>query len=60
MNLILGFPTTMVLMKEEWTARASKYRYKININKASKDKLVEFIQIIIYFYNKQDLTNTNL
>ena len=50
----------MALMKEEWTARASKYGYKINVNKASKDKLVEFIQIIIYFYNKQDFTNINL
>ena len=29
-------------------------------DKASKNKLVEFIQIIIYFYNKQDFTNTNL
>ena len=50
----------MALMKEEWTARASKYRYRINADEASKDKLVEFIQIIIYFYNKQDLTNINL
>ena len=36
-------PTTMALIKEEWTTRASKYRYEINIDKASKDKLVEFI-----------------
>ena len=50
----------MALIKEEWTTKASKYRYRININKASKDKLIEFIQTTIYFYNKQDLTNTNL
>ena len=50
----------MVLIKEEWTAKASKYKYRINTNKVFKDKLVEFIQIIIYLYNKQDLTNTNL
>ena len=36
-------PTTMALTKEEWTARASKYKYRINADKASKDKLVEFI-----------------
>ena len=53
-------PTTMVLMKEEWTVKASKYRYGIDADKASKDKLVEFIQTIIYLYDKQDLTNTNL
>ena len=35
--------TTMALMKEEWTTRASKYKYGINADKASKDKLVEFI-----------------
>ena len=53
-------PTTMALMKEKWTARASKYRYRINANKASKDKLVEFVQTIIYLYDEQELTNTNL
>jgi hypothetical protein len=42
----------MALTKEEWTARASKYGYGIDADKASKDKLVEFIQTIIYFYNK--------
>ena len=50
----------MVLIGEEWTARASKYGYRINADKASKDKLIEFIQTIIYLYNKQDFTNTNL
>ena len=42
----------MALIKEEWTAKASKYGYEINADKISKDKLVEFIQTIIYLYNK--------
>ena len=50
----------MALIKEEWTAKASKYGYRINVDKAFKNKLVEFIQTIIYLYNEQDLTNTNL
>ena len=50
----------MALIKEEWTTRASKYGYGINIDEASKNKIVEFVQIIIYLYNKQDFTNTNL
>ena len=33
----------MALTEEEWTARASKYRYEIDTDEASKDKLVEFI-----------------
>ena len=33
----------MALTKEEWTARASKYRYRIDADEAFKDKLVEFI-----------------
>ena len=36
-------PTTMALIKEKWTARASKYGYGIDTDKASKNKLVEFI-----------------
>ena len=39
---------------------ASKYGYRINADNATKDKLVEFVQIIIYLYNKQDFTNTDL
>ena len=38
----------MALMKEEWAIIASKYRYRINVDKALKDELVEFIQLIIY------------
>ena len=36
-------PITMALTKKEWTAIVNKYKYRININKAIKDKLVEFI-----------------
>ena len=39
---------------------ASKYRYRIDADKALKDKLVEFIQTTMYLYNKQDFTNTDL
>ena len=53
-------PTTIALIEEEWAAMASKYRYRINADKALKDKLVEFVQTTIYLYNEQDLTNTNL
>ena len=34
---------TESLIKEEWAAMANKYKYRINIDKAIKDKLVEFI-----------------
>ena len=53
-------PTTIVLMEEKWAAIASKYRYGINIDKAIKDKLVEFIQTIIYLYKMQELIDINL
>ena len=33
----------MVLIKKEWTARVSKYKYRINADKAFKNKLVKFI-----------------
>ena len=36
-------PTTIALIEEEWAAMASKYRYRINADKALKDKLIEFI-----------------
>ena len=53
-------PTTIALIEEEWAIIASKYGYGINVDKALKDKLVEFVQTIIYLYNKQDLINTDL
>jgi hypothetical protein len=40
--------TTIVLTKEEWAVIASKYKYRINADKVLKDKLVEFIQLMIY------------
>ena len=44
--------------REEWVVRASKYGYGIDVDKATKDELVEFVQTTIYLY--KDLTNTNL
>ncbi len=51
---------TMALIEEKWAVIANKYRYGINVDEASKDELVEFIQTIIYLHNEQDLINTNL
>ncbi len=36
-------PITMAPMEEEWAAMASKYGYGINVDKATKNKLVEFV-----------------
>ena len=36
-------PTTMALMEKEWAAIANKYKYGIDIDKAIKDELGEFI-----------------
>ena len=33
----------MALIKEEWTIKASKYGYGIDTDKASKNKIIEFI-----------------
>ena len=41
-------PITIALTEEKWATIASKYRYKINTDKATKDKLEEFVEIIIY------------
>ena len=38
---------TMALTEQEWAAIASKYGYGINADKASNNKLVEFIQTTI-------------
>ena len=53
-------PTTMAPTEKEWATMASKYRYGIDADKASKDKLVKFIQTTIYLYKTQDLTDNNL
>ena len=50
----------MALTEQKWAITASKYRYGIDANKASNNKLVKFVQTTIYLYNKQDLTDTNL
>ena len=41
---------TESLIKEKWAAMVSKYKYRIDADKAIKDKLVEFIQTVIYIY----------
>jgi len=45
-------------MEINWKERIAKYRYGINADKAIKDKLVEFVEIIIYL--TQDLTDNDL
>jgi len=40
----------MALTEEEWAVMASKYRYGINVDEATKDELIEFIETIIYLY----------
>jgi len=45
-------------MEKEWAVIASKYGYGINANEAIKDKLVEFIEIIMYL--TQDLIDNSL
>ena len=51
---------TESLIKEKWAAIASKYRYKIDVEEAIKDKLVKFVQTVIYLYKTQDLIDNNL
>ena len=58
-TLIPITPTTITPMEEEWAAMASKYKYGINADKAIKDKLVEFIQTVMYLYKTQDLIDNN-
>ena len=50
----------MAPTEKEWAAMASKYGYGIDADKATKDKLVEFAQTMIYIYKTQDLTDTDL
>ena len=42
--------TTMAPTEKEWAAIASKYGYGINADEATKDKLAEFVQTMIYIY----------
>ena len=50
--------TTIEPIEKEWAVRIRKYRYRINADKAIKDELREFIEIIIY--KIQDLTDNDL
>ena len=50
----------MAPTEEEWAAKASKYRYGIDVDKATKDELVEFVQTVIYLYETQDLIDNDL
>jgi hypothetical protein len=50
----------MARTEEEWAKMASKYRYGINADKATKDELIEFIQIVIYLHETQDLIGNDL
>ena len=51
-------PTTMAPTEKEWAAMANKYGYGIDADKATKDKLVEFVEMTIYL--TQDLTDNDL
>ena len=51
---------TMALIEEKWAAMASKYGYGIDADEAIKDKLVEFVQMVIYIHKTQDLIDNNL
>jgi len=50
----------MELMEKEWAARIRKYRYGINVDKATKDKLGEFVEIIIYNCKTEDFIDNDL
>ena len=41
--ILIIMALTESLIKEEWATIVSKYKYRINVDKAIKDKLVEFI-----------------
>ena len=51
---------TIELTREEWAAKANKYRYRIDVDKATKEELVEFVQTMIYLYKIEDLIDNNL
>jgi len=38
----------MELTEKEWAVMASKYGYGINVNEATKDELVEFVETTMY------------
>jgi len=45
-------------MEINWKERIAKYGYGIDVDKAIKDKLVEFVETTIYL--TQDLTDNDL
>jgi hypothetical protein len=50
----------MARTEEEWAEMASKYGYRIDADKATKDELIEFVQTVIYLHETQDLTDNDL
>jgi len=50
----------MARTEKEWAEMVSKYRYGIDADEATKDELVEFVQIVIYLHEIGDLIDTNL
>ena len=54
-------PAAMALVKkQEWATKIRKYSSGINLGKAIKDKLAEFIEIKIYIYKKKDFSDNTL
>jgi hypothetical protein len=50
----------MAQTEKEWAEMASKYRYRIDADEATKDELVEFVQTVIYLHKIGDLIDTDL
>jgi hypothetical protein len=50
----------MALTEKEWAERANKYGYGIDANEATKKEMVEFVQMVIYLHEIQDLTDNDL
>src|SRR6266700_3835693 len=46
--------------EKEWGARIRKYGYGIDADKATKEELIEFIQIEIYVYKTEDFTDMDV
>ena len=46
--------------EQEWAVKVKKYSSKINLGETIKDKLVKFIKIKIYIYEKEDFLNNTL
>jgi hypothetical protein len=57
---IAAILTTAAQTGEEWAEMANKYRYGIDANKATKEELVEFVQIVMYLHETEDLIDNDL